>query len=383
MLTLLLTAVLAAALTVAAIAAPIAHPTGSSPTAISAPGADPATSSDRDPAAAPVVAGPVVAASRADDPHREFDFWVGEWSVLNRHHVEGRRWRDGDTTRARITPVCGDRAILEEWAGPFRGSFMNGFSLRAWDPDTEAWKLVLFWTTDGRSSFGTLEGRFRHGRGEFFSGSGNAITRYSFSDGLPDSVRWDSAGTGDGGRSWATDWIMEFSRTRPATEVTQAELFSTDWTRGEVSPFEEARALDGLLGTWHGIQEHPDGTELEARMRAKLLAKDCLVLTLLETRERGSTDWHEQLTVRGWVASAERWESWTLDEDDTRLRRATAELGAGSMSFEGPDPDSGFTTYESFLLGEGGHLLIEASIDDPRGGEARVVATTSLAREQG
>ena len=101
---------------------------------------------------------------------RQFDFWIGEWAVQNRHLQPDGEWRDGDVTRARITPVCGGRAVLEEWAGPFGGSFMNGFSLRAWNPAAEQWALLLFWTTDGNSTFGQLTGTFRHGRGEFFTG---------------------------------------------------------------------------------------------------------------------------------------------------------------------------------------------------------------------
>ena len=103
----------------------------------------------------------------SDDPHRQFDFWVGEWSVQNRHMGADGSWSEGDVTRARITPVCGGKAVLEEWAGPFRGTFMNGFSLRAWDEREGRWTLLLNWTTDGNGSFGPDE-RVRVGqtRGE-------------------------------------------------------------------------------------------------------------------------------------------------------------------------------------------------------------------------
>jgi hypothetical protein len=161
------------------------------------------------------------------DPHHQFDFWVGEWSVQNRHMDGNGRWRDGDVTRARITPVIGGQAVLEEWAGPLHGAFMNGFSLRAYHPADGRRALLLFWTATGDGSFGQLHGRFRLGRGEFFApDSGPRQTRYSFSD----------------------------------------ELFATDWTEGTLSPHPEARELDWLLGTWHGTQTDEAGKQRAARL---------------------------------------------------------------------------------------------------------------------
>lgn len=106
-------------------------------------------------------------------------------------------------------------------AGPLHGKFMNGFSLRAYDPEQELWALLLIWTVDGNSSFGGLHGSYRHGRGDFFASmTGASRTRYCFSDGLPNTLRWDSSMTKDNGVNWNTDWIMEFTRTGGSKEVT-------------------------------------------------------------------------------------------------------------------------------------------------------------------
>ncbi len=293
----------------------------------------------------PVVMGP--------KPRRQFDFWIGEWQVQNRNLLEDGSWEDRTRTRARITPVCGGNAILEEWAGPFNGTFMNGFSLRAWNEQRTEWDLVLFWTTNGNGGFGTLTGNFRHGRGEFFSSwtdDGTEITqRYSFSDALPETVRWDSAITRDGGQNWRTDWIMEFSRTRAVKQTTQDRLFAVDWTEGELSPHDDARTLDWMLGEWTGTQtlidtdgrEQPD--KLDARMRCKLLNKDCLVLDLLETREPGQADWNEQLAVRAYASRAGRWESWHISEQDPTLRRRQVSIEGDIATFERGLPMVGVT----------------------------------------
>ncbi len=324
---------------------------------------------------------PVIGPHLDLDPHRQFDFWVGEWSVLNRHMNADGTWRDGDTTRARITPVCGDRAILEEWAGTFGQSFMNGFSLRAYDPEAEQWQLLLSWTTTGNDGFGRLFGSFRHGRGEFFSTTrGPRRTRYSFSDGLPNTVRWDSSTTNDAGVNWKTDWIMEFSRTRAAADVTQDELFDTAWTSGEVSPHPEARALDGMLGTWTGTQQRGGATH-EARLRAKLLNKDCLVVDVLGVREQDSDGWDERLCVRGYVAGSERWESWRLSERDTVLRQFTATPAAGTAAFTFDDEASRATIQETITMRDGVLEIVE-SARMPGSDDPVVLSSTTLRRAE-
>ncbi len=313
------------------------------------------------------------------DPHRQFDFWVGEWSVQNRHLGPDGLWTDGDRTRARITPVCAGAAILEEWAGPFRGGFMNGFSLRAWDPEAQRWSLLLNWTTDGNGTFGRLSGSFRHGRGEFFTTTaGPNRTRYSFSDALARSVRWDSASTSDGGRTWMTDWIMEFTRTRDASEVTQDELFRTAWTTGPLSPHPQARALDALIGSWTGTEIDAAGTEREARLRSKLLSKDSLVLDVVRTRTGPDSDWDERLTVRGYVSRSGAWESWRLSSSDTVLRSARGRSDGEAFVFEDPTASSGWQ--EILVLGED-ELTIETVRHDEATRDLELLRTLVLERD--
>ena len=264
--------------------------------------------------------------------------------MQNRHLQPDGTWQNGTETRARIVPVCDGKAVLEEWAGPFSGTFMNGFSLRSYDPATRQWVILLFWTTDGNAGFGRMRGAFRHGRGEFLSsplGAGaSSITRYTFSDGLADSVRWDQARTQDGGQTWRTDWIMEFRRTRPAAEVTQDVLFGEDWNAGTLSPHASARRLDWLVGRWEGTQtDATTGETREARLSSRLLDKDCLVLDVLETRRADEEDWHHRVAIRGFVAQRGAWESWTLSEDDPVLRQSLGQPDAEGAQFEGTRPD--------------------------------------------
>ena len=320
------------------------------------------------------------------DPHRQFDFWLGEWSVQNRHMAPDGTWSDGDVTRARISSVCDGAAVLEEWAGDFRGRFMNGFSLRAYDPAAAEWDLLLFWTVDGNGGFGRLRGSFRHGRGEFFSSGRNAQgqetrTRYTFSDALASSVRWDSATSTDRGVTWKNDWIMEFSRTRAAAEATQDRLFDEAWTEGAVSPYPTARRLDWMLGDWAGRRtELESGVELEARLRCKLLNKDCLVLDVLETKAPGQEDGFERLCVRGFVSGRGAWESWRLDEEDTVLRGSQGSPEEDVAVFERTDPGSGTVYRETLRRLDDGAMVIEEESRARGDAESTLLFVTELWR---
>ena len=62
-------------------------------------------------------------------------------------------------------------------------------------------------------SFGT---RFENGVGTFYSDSttnGKTVrTRFTWSQITPTSARWEQATSDDAGKTWDTNWIMEFRR---------------------------------------------------------------------------------------------------------------------------------------------------------------------------
>ena len=93
-----------------------------------------------------------------DDPHRQFDFWLGEWDVQNKRVRRNGEWNDTGTARALIQPVLDGGAVLEQWNGTLDGEPLIGFSLRALDPATHGWDIWLNWHTG-------KPGRFSHGQG--------------------------------------------------------------------------------------------------------------------------------------------------------------------------------------------------------------------------
>ncbi|MGH9788840.1 MAG: hypothetical protein ACRD4U_09090 [Candidatus Acidiferrales bacterium] len=94
-----------------------------------------------------------------DEPeHRAFDFWLGEWDVLNpQGHQAGVN---------RIEKILNGCALLENWTGSRGGA---GKSLNFFNAATRRWEQV--WVADGGGVI-KYEGEFKDGAmrfaGEFF-----------------------------------------------------------------------------------------------------------------------------------------------------------------------------------------------------------------------
>lgn len=103
---------------------------------------------------------------------RQFDFWSGEWDVANRHRnpraPEDRTWHDTGRGTDRVYPVLDGCAIVEHWEGHLVFDHVLGFSVRAWDPEKEAWVILLNWPTREGPGFALLEGRFEARVGPFY-----------------------------------------------------------------------------------------------------------------------------------------------------------------------------------------------------------------------
>jgi hypothetical protein len=269
-------------------------------------------------------------------PERQFDFWVGEWRVHNRTLNEDR-WEDAGTAKARIRPILGGAAILEEWLG-LDGARADtfGISLRFHDPSTQRWVIALNWPGPRGALFTHMEGSFRHGRGEFFpptafegdSGKEPRATRFTFSDAQPNSCRWDLATpTADGG--WRTTWIMEFSRTRSAADtIADGEPIRLPPEEPACAAPPAARAFDPLVGAWRGAGWHTDTSggrhEVEAELRVSSANRGCATLCFLELRD-GDAVWHE-FEAWAWHAPAGQWVARALDDREPALEVLVGEF---------------------------------------------------------
>ena len=154
-----------------------------------------------------------------NDGRNDFDFLIGTWKVHHRlltQRLKGStEWIEfeGDTVDRKILNGLGnmDENIIHMKNGP-----VHGISLRLFNPISKEWSI--HWSTD---RMGVLDipmiGGFKDGLGEFYSQETHdgmhVYSRFIWSKITADSCQWEQALSDDGGKTWETNWIMEFKRT--------------------------------------------------------------------------------------------------------------------------------------------------------------------------
>jgi hypothetical protein len=147
----------------------------------------------------------------------DFDFLTGEWRV--HHHrlkPNSREWVDFEGTCSN-RKLMNDAANMEEHSLDAPYGAYRAIALRAYDSKTDQWAI---WWLDGRYPSGPLDppvkGRFENGVGTFYSdeihdGKPTRV-RFIWSNITPTSARWEQAYSPDAGKTWETNWTMEFRR---------------------------------------------------------------------------------------------------------------------------------------------------------------------------
>lgn len=289
-------------------------------------------------AAWPAVAGPPPShpPACASPEARGFDFWIGEWDVVNRYKRRtATDFREVGRATDRVHPVAGGCGIVEHWIGWLGPNPIVGFSVRSWDPATGRWDLALLWPRPDATSFTELQGTFRHGRGEFVRRAEGELTRYTFSDVGPDRLRWDDAYSEDGGVTWRHSWIMEFRRRSAGADPLLANGPSTRSFRCAAPRY---RAFDQLDGEWAGTARR-GGEEVPATLRSVPILGGCAVMDLLTLGDGGAPQ--QAFAVRAFEDTSQRWVEYRLDSERPALRRLEAERGGDGRVFAGDFEDAG------------------------------------------
>ncbi len=149
----------------------------------------------------------------------DFDFYIGSWNVTHRRLNERLtgciEWTTfpGSCVAQKILGGFGnmDDNVLELPAGTYRA-----VTLRSYDADLQTWSI---WWLDSRSP-GKLDvpvvGAFKAGIGTFYAEdtlAGQPVrVRFLWNASNAEAPRWEQAFSPDGGKSWETNWIMDFTR---------------------------------------------------------------------------------------------------------------------------------------------------------------------------
>ena len=149
----------------------------------------------------------------------DFDFFFGSWTVRNRYLGERLRgsddWQEFEaTSAARALPgVLGNE---DEFRTKALGGFV-GMSFHFFDPEAKRWSI--YWADSRRP--GLLDppviGYFSGDTGIFegkdaFDGRPIRV-RFTWSGVTTPTPRWEQAFSADGGNTWETNWVMEFTPT--------------------------------------------------------------------------------------------------------------------------------------------------------------------------
>ena len=163
------------------------------------------------PTARSQLRGPAPAGSAGD-----FDFLIGDWSVKHRRlRTRGAGCSDWETysgtaeTRALLGGLCNvEEHIID-------GSSASGVAVRCFDKSTQRW--AIYWISERAGALQPpIYGGFRGDEGVFEGvdiDCGRLVqVRFDWRRLGPDSAQWEQAFSYDQGRTWETNWIMQFER---------------------------------------------------------------------------------------------------------------------------------------------------------------------------
>lgn len=181
--------------------------------ATSATGAVAASTDGRPVAATPSTP---VAEAAMHDPRHDFDFLDGRWFARSRRLARpldpaADEWEAFESVHDGVR-LPGGFGVADDFRIPSRPDFV-GLALQLYDARTGQWQA--YWYRNGVLT-ASLAGRFADGVGVFEgpdTHEGRPIrTRYTWSRITPRSARWEQAYSADGGRSWETNWVMDYRR---------------------------------------------------------------------------------------------------------------------------------------------------------------------------
>ncbi len=166
------------------------------------------------------------AVATASDGQRGFDFLFGSWTTRYkrlRHPLSGsHEWYACDGTSI-VRPLMAGAANIEDGDIRCPSEDIHAITLRMYDAHTRQWSL--YWGTEKQGlPMPPQVGRFdANGVGVFLSDgtyAGKAIiVRYQWTASTDDHPHFEQAFSSDGGKTWETNWICDYTRAAPVAST--------------------------------------------------------------------------------------------------------------------------------------------------------------------
>ena len=153
-----------------------------------------------------------------DDGRNDFDFLDGE--LEGAQPLPAERLKGSDDWlefEAAVTarPLAGVLGNEDEFRTDHDGGFV-GMSFRFFDPETKTWSI--YWADSRRPGkldppvLGSFAGDIGRFEGEDTLAGKPILMRFDWSRVKTSSPLWEQSFSGDDGKSWETNWVMEFER---------------------------------------------------------------------------------------------------------------------------------------------------------------------------
>jgi hypothetical protein len=157
--------------------------------------------------------------SAEQDGRRDFDFVFGKWKEHTRrmlHPLTGSTsWVESDGVSV-VSKVWGGKGNLTELESDGPNGHLELLALRLYNTESHQWNLTFATSGVGVLGMPQLVGEFSNGRGEFYDQeayNGRTIwVRFMITPLTPGSYRSEQAFSEDGGKTWETNWINEYTR---------------------------------------------------------------------------------------------------------------------------------------------------------------------------
>jgi hypothetical protein len=161
--------------------------------------------------------GPDTQAATKGGQH-DFDWEFGTWKTHVKRRLRplsgSQEWVEYEGTTT-VTKVWNGRANLVELDVSGPAGRIEALSLRLYNPEARQWSLNFSNVNGGTMAIPTI-GEFKAGRGEFYSqetlGARSILVRFVISDFSRESARFEQSFSGDGGKTWETNWIAVDTR---------------------------------------------------------------------------------------------------------------------------------------------------------------------------
>jgi hypothetical protein len=153
------------------------------------------------------------------DGRKDFDFLIGSWKIQHRRLKERLKgctnWEEFEGT-SEVRSILGGLGNMDELTMNRASARVQAVTVRLYNPATREWSI--YWVAS--SSPGRLDvpmvGKFDGLRGKFFSQEvfegRHIFNRFVWTVTSPNACRWEQAFSADGGKTWETNWTMEFIR---------------------------------------------------------------------------------------------------------------------------------------------------------------------------